>query len=84
MATINLVLYSFLYQVKAFLHQRLIGLTNEDTLSLQHQVQAVAPFVLQQYSTDAIRTMLSDVSLAISLLTNRKTRDLIMILNSKR
>ncbi|PRQ44526.1 hypothetical protein RchiOBHm_Chr3g0480231 [Rosa chinensis] len=28
--------------------------------------------------------MLSDVSLAISLLTTRKTRDLIMILNSKR
>lgn len=55
-----------------------------DTLSLQHQVQAVAPFVLQQYAPDAIDTMLSDVSLAISLLTNRKTRDLIMILNSKR
>lgn len=59
-------------------------LKNEDTLSLQHQVQAVAPLVLQQYAPDAIETMLSDVSVAISLLTNRKTRDLIMILNSKR
>ncbi|XAR70018.1 hypothetical protein NMG60_11001832 [Bertholletia excelsa] len=73
-----------LFEIKAFLNQRLTELTNDETLSLQHQVQAVAPFVLQQYSSDAIQKMLSDVSLAISLLTNRKTRDLIMILNSKR
>lgn len=73
-----------LFEVKAFLNQRLIELRNEDTTSLQHQVQAVAPLVLQQYSSDVIQTMLSDVSSAISLLTNRKTRDMIMILNSKR
>ncbi|KAH7512415.1 hypothetical protein FEM48_Zijuj12G0088500 [Ziziphus jujuba var. spinosa] len=73
-----------LYEIKSFLNQRLMELRNEDTLSLQHQVQAVAPFVLQQYAPDAIDTMLHDISLAISLLTNRKTRDLIMILNSKR
>ncbi|XP_068341980.1 CDK5RAP3 protein homolog [Pyrus communis] len=73
-----------LNEVKAFLNQRLVELKNEDTLSLQHQVQAAAPFVLQQYAHDAIETVLSEVSLAISLLTNRKTRDLIMILNSKR
>lgn len=71
-------------QMKAFLNQRLVELMNEETLSLQHQVQAVAPFVLQQYTPDAIQAMLSDVSSAISLLTNRKTQDLIMILNSKR
>ncbi|XP_060207912.1 CDK5RAP3-like protein [Lycium barbarum] len=73
-----------LFEVKAFLNQRLIELRNEDTTSLQHQVQAVAPLVLQQYSSDIIQTMLSDVSSAISLLTNRKTRDMIMILNSRR
>ncbi|XP_038883695.1 CDK5RAP3-like protein [Benincasa hispida] len=73
-----------LYEVKAFLIQRLNELKNDETLSLQHQVQAVAPFVLQQYASDAIETMLSDVSLAISLLSSRKTQDLIMILNSKR
>ncbi|XP_027067264.1 CDK5RAP3 protein homolog isoform X1 [Coffea arabica] len=73
-----------LFEVKAFLNQRLSELTNEETLSLQHQVQAVASFVLQQYSSDSIQPMVSDVSLVISLLTNRKTRDLIMILNSKR
>ncbi|XP_016470055.2 CDK5RAP3 protein homolog [Nicotiana tabacum] len=73
-----------LFEVKAFLNQRLIELRNEETTSLQHQVQAVAPLVLQQYSSDIIQTMLSDVSSAISLLTNRKTRDMIMILNSKR
>lgn len=73
-----------LFEVKAFLNQRLIELTNEETLSLQHQVQAVAPFVLQQYSPDHIQKMLTEVSSAISLLTNRNTRDLIMILNSRR
>ncbi|GMI70988.1 hypothetical protein like AT5G06830 [Hibiscus trionum] len=73
-----------LYEMKAFLNQRVVELRNEDTLSLQNQVQAVAPLVLQQYAPDAIEKMISDVSLAISLLTNRKTRDLIMILNSKR
>lgn len=76
--------FSLCYQIKAFLNQRVLELTNEETLSLQHQVQAVAPLVLQQYTSDAIQSMLSDVSLVISLLTNRKTRDLIMILNSKR
>ncbi|KAG9450639.1 hypothetical protein H6P81_010604 [Aristolochia fimbriata] len=73
-----------LFELKAFLNQRLIEMSNEDTSSLQHQVQAVAPFVLQQYTADAIQSMLSDISSSISLLTNRRTRDLIMILNSKR
>ncbi|KAI4319601.1 hypothetical protein MLD38_033182 [Melastoma candidum] len=73
-----------LYEMKAFLHQRLTELTDDETLSLQHQVQSVAPLVLQQYGSDIIETMISDVSQTISLLTNRKTRDLIMILNSKR
>ncbi|KAK7345122.1 hypothetical protein VNO77_15581 [Canavalia gladiata] len=73
-----------LYEMKSFLNQRLAELKNEETLSLQHQVQAVAPFVLQLYAADAIEMMQTDISLAISLLTNRKTRDLIMILNSKR
>ncbi|CAH8312466.1 unnamed protein product [Eruca vesicaria subsp. sativa] len=73
-----------LYEVKAFLNQRLIELRNEDTLSLQHHVQAVAPLVLQQYSPEIIEPMVVDISMAISLLTNKKTRDLVMILNSKR
>ncbi|XP_050227723.1 CDK5RAP3-like protein [Mercurialis annua] len=73
-----------LYEIKAFLSQRLAELRNEETLSLQHQVQSVAPLILQQYAPDAIATMLSDVFTVICLLTNRKTRDLIMILNSKR
>ncbi|KAF3637138.1 putative outer envelope pore protein 16-3, chloroplastic/mitochondrial-like isoform X1 [Capsicum annuum] len=73
-----------LFEVKAFLNQWLIELRNENTTSLQHQVQAVAPLVLQQYSSDIIQTMLSDISSAISLLTNMKTRDMIMILKSKR
>lgn len=53
-------------------------------MSLQNQVQAVAPFVLQQYTSGTLEAILSDVSSAISLLTNKKTRDLIMILNSNR
>ncbi|KAJ1699897.1 hypothetical protein LUZ63_008409 [Rhynchospora breviuscula] len=73
-----------LLEIKAFLYQRLMELRSEDTMSLQNQVQAVAPYVLQQYTSDTIEAILVDVSSAISLLTNRKTRDLIMILNSKR
>lgn len=73
-----------LFEAKAFLNQRLLELRNEETSTLQHQVQAVAPYVLQQYAPDAIQAMLSNLTLAISLLTNRKTRDLIMLLNSKR
>lgn len=80
----SLLVFALCYQIKSFLNQRLMELKSEETLSLQHQVQAAAPFVLQQYAPDALETMLSDVSLAVSLLTNKKTRDLIMILNSKR
>ncbi|KAF3778722.1 CDK5RAP3-like protein [Nymphaea thermarum] len=73
-----------LFEIKSFLTQRLMEMGNEETASLQHQVQAVAPLVLQQYPSDAIQFMISDLSSAIFLLSNRKTRDLIMILNSKR
>ncbi|EPS74254.1 hypothetical protein M569_00499, partial [Genlisea aurea] len=74
-----------LCEVGAFLNQRLLEMTNEETLSLQHQVQSAAPSVLQHYgSSHSIEGMLSDISRIISLLTNRKTRDLILILNSKR
>ncbi|XXG64081.1 hypothetical protein AAC387_Pa05g2130 [Persea americana] len=73
-----------LFEMKSFLNQRIVEMGSEETSSLQHQVQAVAPFVLQQYTSDSIQKMLLDVSLAISMLTNRKTRELIMILNSKR
>ncbi|XP_062232982.1 CDK5RAP3-like protein [Phragmites australis] len=73
-----------LLEVKSFLTQRLGEMRNADTSSLQHQVQAVSPFVLQQYAPDSLENMLVEVSSAISLLTNQKTIDLIMILNSKR
>ncbi|GJN28910.1 hypothetical protein PR202_gb17084 [Eleusine coracana subsp. coracana] len=73
-----------LLEVKSFLVQRLGEMSNADTSSLQHQVQAVSPFVLQQYASDTLENMLVEVSAAISLLTHQKTLDLIMILNSKR
>jgi len=73
-----------LLEVKSFLTQRLGEMRNADTSSLQHQVQAVSPFVLQQHAPDSLENMLVEVSSAISLLTNQKTLDLIMILNSKR
>ncbi|CAN6164127.1 unnamed protein product [Urochloa humidicola] len=73
-----------LLEVKSFLTQRLGEMKNSDTSSLQHQVQAVSPFVLQQYAPDSLENMLVEISSAISLLTNQKTLDLIMILNSKR
>ncbi|MQM12516.1 hypothetical protein Taro_045434 [Colocasia esculenta] len=77
-------IFDDLFELKSFLNQRLSEMMNEETSSLQHQVQAVAPFVLQQHTSDSIQRMLSDISLAISMLTNRKTRDFIMILNSRR
>ncbi|BAF19424.1 CDK5RAP3-like protein [Oryza sativa Japonica Group] len=73
-----------LLEVRAFLTQRLGEMRNADTSSLQHQVQAVSPFVLQQYAPENLENMLAEVSSAISLLSNQKTLDLIMILNSKR
>lgn len=73
-----------LLELKSFLSQRLAEMRSEDTSSLQHQVQAVAPIILQQYAPDALEGFLSELSLAISLLTDRRTRDFIMILNSKR
>ncbi|KAL4198181.1 hypothetical protein AMTRI_Chr03g138880 [Amborella trichopoda] len=73
-----------LFEVKCFLSQRLFEMQSEETSSLQHHVQAVCPFVLQQYTVDAIQLMSSRISSAISMLTNRKMQDLIMILNSKR
>jgi hypothetical protein len=44
----------------------------------------VSPFVLQQYAPDTLESMLVEISAAISLFTNQKTLDLIMILDSKR
>ncbi|XP_051203592.1 CDK5RAP3 protein homolog [Lolium perenne] len=73
-----------LLEVKSFLTLRLGEARNADTSSLQHQVQAVSPFVLQQYAAESLENMLVEISSAISLLTNQKTLDLIMILNSKR
>uniref|UniRef100_A0A453RF15 CDK5RAP3-like protein n=2 Tax=Aegilops tauschii subsp. strangulata TaxID=200361 RepID=A0A453RF15_AEGTS len=73
-----------LLEVKSFLILRSAEMRNADTSSLQHQVQAVSPFVLQQYAPERLENMLVEVSSAISLLTNQKTLDLIMILNSKR
>lgn len=73
-----------LFELKAFLDQRAAEMRNEETSSLQHQVQAVAPFLVQQYASDVMQKMLFDVSSSISMLTDRKTRDLIMILNSRR
>ncbi|KAG0475288.1 hypothetical protein HPP92_014974 [Vanilla planifolia] len=73
-----------LFELKSFLYQRLVEMRSQEISLVQHQVQAVVSFLPQQYAPDALETMLSEVSLAISLLTNRKTRDLIMILNSKR
>ncbi|KAL7170547.1 hypothetical protein ACSBR2_035424 [Camellia fascicularis] len=49
-----------LFEIKAFLNQWLMELTNNETLSLQHQVQAVAPLVLPQYSSDTIQKMFLD------------------------
>ncbi|CAL5419672.1 unnamed protein product [Camellia sinensis] len=43
--------------ITAFLNQWLTELTNNETLSLQHQVQAVAPLVLQQFLDRLMSTL---------------------------
>lgn len=62
-----------LFELKAFLDQRVAEMRNEETSSLQHQVQAVAPFLVQQYASDVMQKMLLDISSSISMLTERKT-----------
>ncbi|KAI3501660.1 hypothetical protein L1887_29597 [Cichorium endivia] len=54
-----------LFEIKVFLNKRIMELTNTDTLCLQHQVQSVAPFVLQQYTSEAIQSILSDILMSL-------------------
>lgn len=73
-----------LLEIRAFLALRIEEMNKEDTSSLQNQVQAISPQALQQYGSDSFKAMNADISKSISLLTNKKTRDLIMIITSPR
>eukprot|EP00249_Psilotum_nudum_P007274 c20442_g1_i1 orf=228-1967(+) len=73
-----------LFEVNMFLTQRIQELERDKNLPLQNQVQLIEPLALHQYNTDSLKAMAADVSKAISLLTNKKTHNLLMILTSKR
>lgn len=73
-----------LLEIKAFLALKSEEINRNETSSLQNQVQAISPQDLQQYGNDSFRIMSAEVLKAISQLTNKKTRDLIMIATSQR
>lgn len=73
-----------LLEIKTFLAFRIEEINREETSSLQNQVQAISPQNLQQYGSDSFQMMGAEISKAINLLTNKKTRDLIMIVTSQR
>ncbi|KAL2628535.1 hypothetical protein R1flu_013221 [Riccia fluitans] len=73
-----------LFELKAFLKQRLEEMENEDTAALQNQVQAVASNSITQHGSESLMAMVSSVSQVLNLLTNRKTRDLVLLSTSLR
>ncbi|MCO5574868.1 hypothetical protein L7F22_028661 [Adiantum nelumboides] len=73
-----------LLEIKAFLALRAEEMKREDSSSLQNQVQAVSPQHLQQYGNDSFEVMSAEVLRAIGLLTDKNTRDVIMIATSQR
>lgn len=73
-----------LFELKTFLKQRLEEMESDDTAALQNQVQAVAPTWIPQHGSESLMAMVSSIAQALNLLTNRKTRDLILISTSVR
>ncbi|KAI5068217.1 hypothetical protein GOP47_0016562 [Adiantum capillus-veneris] len=73
-----------LLEIKAFLALRVEEIKREETSSLQNQVQVISPQHLQQYGYDSFEVMSAEVLRAIGLLTDKKTRDIIMVATSQR
>ncbi|EFJ26499.1 hypothetical protein SELMODRAFT_172615 [Selaginella moellendorffii] len=77
-------LLSDLLEVRAFLVQRVEELDNSATAALQSQIQAVASASLPQYSSQVLKEMGGDISVALDLVTSSRTRDLVLMLTSER
>lgn len=73
----SLTLASRPAQLRAFLSQRVSEMDSQ-----AGQLAVSAPDSLQQATVDSVRAMETHVAEAIGLLTNRRTRDLIMITHS--
>ncbi|KAJ7531028.1 hypothetical protein O6H91_14G029400 [Diphasiastrum complanatum] len=73
-----------LFELVAFINQRIQAMESSETSALQSQVQAVAPSALQQFGFDALKEMATELVKVLNLLTNRRTRDFLMILTSSR
>jgi len=78
------MLLNDLFELKAFVKQRIEELGRQDSASLQNQVQAIAPAACFQHSTDALIEMALHVTAALDLLTAQKTRDLSLLVTSSR
>ncbi|KAG0599921.1 hypothetical protein M758_12G187800 [Ceratodon purpureus] len=78
------MLLNDLFELKAFVKQRVEELERQETAALQNQVQAMAPAACFQHGSDALLDMASHITAAIDLLTAQKTRDLCLLVTSTR
>lgn len=78
------MLLNDLFELKAFLKQRVEELERQETAALQNQVQAMAPAACFQHGSDALRDMALHITAAIDLLTAQKTRELCLLVTSSR
>lgn len=73
-----------LFELKVFLKQRLQEIDSDETSALQNQVQVVAPSSVPQHGSETLMAMASSVTKVLNLVTNRTTRELILISTSMR
>lgn len=78
------MLLNDLFELKAFVKQRVEELERQDSAALQNQVQAMAPAACFQHGSEALLDLASHITVAIDLLTAQKTRDLCLLVTSSR
>eukprot|EP00644_Phytophthora_capsici_P001061 jgi/Phyca11/9974/fgenesh1_pm.PHYCAscaffold_43_\ len=72
-----------LLELRAFLRQRLVELCGSDSVAFANQFQGSSP-LLEQQSTEKIKGFQAAVDQAVSLLTNKRLQQLVLIKTSER
>lgn len=72
-----------LLELRAFLRQRLVELCGSDSVAFANQFQGSSP-LLEQQSTEKIEGFQAAVDQAVSLLTNKRLQQLVLIKTSER
>ncbi|KAE9030014.1 hypothetical protein PR002_g9995 [Phytophthora rubi] len=72
-----------LLELRAFLRQRLVELSGNDSVAFANQFQGSSP-LLEQQSTTKLEEFQSAVEQAVSLLTNKRLQQLVLIKTSER